>query len=42
VGSSPGDPAFPQDFGIADGGSWDDGGSADLGGVDGGGGWDDS
>jgi hypothetical protein len=32
---------MPQDFGVADGGSWDDGGgSLDVGGGDDGGGWD--
>lgn len=38
-GSSAG-PGLPDDFGIADGGSWDGGGSADLGGMDDGGSWD--
>jgi uncharacterized protein len=33
-------PGLPADFGIADGGSWDDGGSVDMGGIDDGGSWD--
>jgi hypothetical protein len=32
--------SLPEDFGIADAGSWDDGGSFDVGGADAGGGGD--
>jgi uncharacterized protein len=40
-GSSVGGAELPQDFGIADPGSWDDGGgSFDVGGMDDGGSWD--
>jgi hypothetical protein len=41
AGGSGGSADLPQDFGVADGGSWDDGGgSPDVGGGDDGGGWD--